>query len=235
MNKHVQPQYNYRSPNFEDSPINVEFVLIHYTAGDFKRALSHFLKPGGVSCHLLIKENGKVFELVDCWNSTAKRAFHAGESRLEFEGEIYSDFNKFSLGIELVNLNGNLLPYSDEQYEALCSCLKHLMQKYPAIKEANRVFGHEHVAGDRGKADPGILFDWKRVFSLAYPGQPVPSRNHVCPSNLADVLRKFLKVIPPEREKAVDFWHALSATTEAAIELCSHPPLQQEERGKIIS
>ncbi|MDE0092638.1 MAG: hypothetical protein OXN83_05090, partial [Oligoflexia bacterium] len=39
---------------------------------------------------------------------------------------------------------------------------------YPALKSSDRVLGHEHVAGCRGKKDPGCFFDWKRLFKKVY-------------------------------------------------------------------
>jgi N-acetyl-anhydromuramyl-L-alanine amidase AmpD len=220
MSAPLQPRTDLRSPNFQDRAIPVEFLLLHYTAGDRERALSHFMsRTRPVSCHLLIDEDGEVLELVDCWNGLARRAAHAGQSRFTLAGREYAGFNEFALGIELVNLNGNLLRFSEAQYAALATCLRHLKALYPALRDPARILGHEHVAGWRGKADPGLLFDWQRLFLDVYPGQPAPDRAAVCPQSLADALRKFLPLVPPGRDDAVRFWHALSATTEAAVAL----------------
>lgn len=210
-----------RSPNFTDFDIPVEFVVIHYTAGDLDRAFHHFLSPNseGVSCHLLIDVDGTVFELVECLGGVVKRAWHAGGSRLVLDGALYSGFNDFSIGIEIVNRNGNLIPYTDSQYKSLDECLKHLIGLYPALKNPDRILGHEQISAWRGKADPGILFDWNRVFSGIHPNLPHPDHKASCPADLADSLAKFLKVIPSNREDAVNFWHAVSATTESSIKL----------------
>jgi N-acetylmuramoyl-L-alanine amidase len=78
----MMPRTDRRSPNFEDRIIPVEFLLLHNTAGDLERALSIFEdKNKRVSCHLLVAENGEVFELVSCWSGKPKRAAHAGASR----------------------------------------------------------------------------------------------------------------------------------------------------------
>lgn len=216
----VRPRTDLRSPHFRPGSIPVEFLLLHYTAGDRERALSHFLGgPRAVSCHLLIAEDGEVLELVECWNGVAHRAAHAGESLFTLGGRELRGFNDFALGIELVNLNGNLLPYTEAQYEALTACVLHLQEVYPALRDPARVLGHEHVAGWRGKADPGRCFDWPRLFAAAYPGQPAPPRPALCPPTLAHALAKFLPLVPGERDAAVRFWHALSASTEAAVAL----------------
>ena len=74
----------------------------------------------------------------------------------------WKGFNDFSIGIELVNYNGNVFPYTDQQYEALAQVILHLKSKYSSLKQAKRIVGHEHISGFRGKADHGHLFDWKR-------------------------------------------------------------------------
>lgn len=219
------PRTDLRSPNFQDRAIPVEFLLVHYTAGDRERSLSHFMtRTRPVSCHLLIAEDGEVMELVECWNGVAKRAAHAGESRFTLHGRHYAGFNDFALGVELVNLNGNLLPFTDAQYAALAACLHHLKSLYPALRDPARILGHEHVAGWRGKADPGRCFDWQRLFREVYPEQSAAQREPVCPQSLADALAKFVPLAPPGRDEAVHFWHALSATTEAAVALQFAPP-----------
>lgn len=214
----MTPRRDVRSPYFDDRPIPVEFVLLHYTAGDLEASIPcFFAEARPVSCHLLIAEDGDVYEIVECWDGTCKRAWHAGQSRYTAGDKAYEGFNDFALGIEIVNVNGNLLPYTDLQYSALCQVLVHLKQIYPALQDPERILGHEHVAAWRGKADPGRCFDWHRVFSTVYPGQPVPARPAVCPDLLAETLARFLQITPATREDAALFWHAISATTEVAV------------------
>lgn len=221
----MTPRTDHPSPNFENRDIPVEFLVLHYTAGDLERALSIFEDPAWkVSCHLLIAEDGEVFELVPCWNGVAKRAAHAGLSRLSLDGREYTGFNDFSLGIELVNRNGNLLEFTSAQYDALVHVMRHLKAQYPSLASPQRVVGHEHVAGWRGKADPGHCFDWDRFFASCYPGEAAPLREPVCPDSLVAALRKFLPLEPTEPQARTDFWHALSATNEAAVALQFREP-----------
>lgn len=221
----MQPRCNYRSPHFDDRPIPVEFVLLHYTACNLPASLACFFDASRpVSCHLLLAEDGECYELVECWEGTCKRAWHAGQSRYTAQGSHYTAFNDFAIGIEIVNVNGNLLPYTDAQYAALSEILLHLQTIYPSLQDPARVLGHEDVAAWRGKADPGRCFDWPRLFAMSYPGLPPPQRRAVCPQSLAAALARFLPVVPAAPEDATRFWHALSATTEAAVELAFATP-----------
>ena len=170
----------YRSPHFKDQIIPVEFVILHYTAQSLKESLNIFLSPESkVSCHLLIDRDGSTYELVDCWEVRAKKAFHAGHSLWRgSENKNWKGFNNFSIGIELVNWNGNLFPYPDKQYQSLFEVLTHLKTQYPQLKNPDRLLGHEHIAGFRGKKDPGYLFDWSYLFQNVY-GESNQSKNKI--------------------------------------------------------
>ena len=161
----------FRSPHFSPSPVSPEFVVLHYTAQSLAGTLNIFLSPEGlkVSCHLLIDEKGEVYELVRCLTPPCQKAFHAGRSRQrDARGRFWRNFNDFSIGIELVNLNGNVFPYTEEQYRALFKVIEYLKSLYPNLKIHGRILGHEHIAGFRGKADPGGCFDWQRLYRRIY-------------------------------------------------------------------
>ena len=159
----------YRSPHFQDKNISVEFVILHYTAQSLKTSLEIFLGSQPVSCHLLIDRDGSVYELVECSSSVCKKAFHAGQSYfLSKEQKEWKNFNDFSIGIELVNWNGNIFQFTEEQYQSLFKVLLQLKKLYPALNDSGRILGHEHIAGFRGKKDPGYLFDWKSLFQAVY-------------------------------------------------------------------
>lgn len=162
---------DYRSPHFENQFIPVEFIVLHYTAQSFKKSLEIFLdsRSRSVSCHLLVDEKGKIYELVSCWEGNCKKAFHAGKSVFkDTKGESWQEFNNFSIGIELVNWNGNFFTFTEDQYTALFSVLNHLKRIYPALQNPDRILGHEHIASFRGKKDPGCLFNWEKLFKKVY-------------------------------------------------------------------
>ena len=103
-----------------------------------------------------------------------KKGENVKENFKETEKEInkqWKNFNAFSIGIELINLNGNLFPFTDQQYQSLFKVLNHLKNKYPALESEKRILGHEQIAGFRGKKDPGVLFDWPLLFQKVYKKQ----------------------------------------------------------------
>lgn len=180
----LSPRQEYKSPHFDSTPIPVEFLVIHYTAQSLKESLNIFLSTQAtgktVSCHLLIDREGQVFELVSCWEGICHRAFHAGKSRWTEPKQplqkTWKSFNNFSIGVELVNLNGNFYPYTKAQYESLFQVINHLKKVYPKLKDPHRILGHEHISGFRGKTDPGITFHWERLFKEVYGTTPFPER-----------------------------------------------------------
>ncbi|WP_448215400.1 N-acetylmuramoyl-L-alanine amidase [Endozoicomonas sp. 2B-B] len=204
------------SPNFDDREIPVEFLVLHYTAVDLQGTLDIVSSKGcEVSAHLVIDLDGTVYELVSCLNGTAHRAWHAGVSRWQEK----ETFNDFAIGIELVNFNGNVFPFTDAQYSALKDVIQHLQKHYPSLNDPQRILGHEQIAGFRGKADPGCYFDWDRFFSDSYPDQPRPVRESVCPKELQASLKKLQPLEPDDREQRVLFWQSINELTETSVRL----------------
>ncbi|WP_034839824.1 N-acetylmuramoyl-L-alanine amidase [Endozoicomonas numazuensis] len=204
------------SPNFDARVIPVEFLILHYTAVDLQGTLDIFSSEEcGVSAHLVIDLDGTVYELVSCLNGTAHRAWHAGVSHWQ-EKEA---FNDFALGIELVNYNGNVLPFTDAQYSALKAVIQQLRKHYPSLNDPERILGHEQIAGFRGKADPGCYFDWNRLFAESFPDQLHPVREPACPKELQASLEKLKPLEPADREQRVLFWQRVSELTETSVRL----------------
>lgn len=92
-------------------------------------------------------------------------AYHAGRSQWVVDGKTRKHINNYSIGIELEG-DGNLVEYTDYQYEFLTELVKELLALH-SIPEEN-IVGHEDVAPDR-KVDPGKLFDWKRLRKAVSP------------------------------------------------------------------
>ena len=148
---------NYYSPNFNKKirPINsVKLVIIHYTGMQSERETIKRLcnSNSKVSCHYLINQNGKIFQLV----KETHAAWHAGKSCW---GK-YKNLNENSIGIELVN-KGHKFGYTNfktKQILALVKLCKTLIKKYK-IKKKN-IVGHSDIAPSR-KIDPGEKFPWR--------------------------------------------------------------------------
>ena len=111
-------------------------IILHYTGMQSERESLKRLtnSRSKVSCHYLIGRNGKILNLV----KNEHIAWHAGKSRW---GK-YSNLNKNSIGIELVN-KGHKFGYQSftkKQIKKLILLCKSLKKKYK-IKNSH-ILGH---------------------------------------------------------------------------------------------
>jgi len=150
--------YNF-SPNYSRQARNVKFikfVIIHYTGMQSEIESIKRLKSlkHKVSCHYLINRKGKITQMV----KDKYIAWHAGKSGWKN----YSNLNKNSLGIELVNKGHriNYQNFTNIQIESLTKLCKFIKKKYRIKKE--NFLGHSDIAPLR-KIDPGEKFPWKRL------------------------------------------------------------------------
>jgi N-acetyl-anhydromuramyl-L-alanine amidase AmpD len=202
--------------------IDVEFVVLHYTVENLEDTLRLCSDPASpVSAHLVVSEEGAVHEIVPCWDGVAYRAGHAGLSRWVDEGEAWENFNDFSLGIEIVNRNGNVFPFTEAQYATLAAILLHLKERYTALHNSRRLLGHEQISGWRGKVDPGRLFNWGRVSRDVYPEDSDWDRSSACPDELAQVLATFVSEEPSDAQDVSPYWRAINRLLEASVALIS--------------
>ncbi len=222
-----------RSPNFTDLDIPVEFVVLHFTAATLQRTLDIFTDAGSeVSAHLVIDRDGSIYELVPCLGGTARRAWHAGKSRMEVstngDSQLVESFNDRSIGIELVNVNGNIFPYTEAQYASLFGVIDRLKSLYPALGRPEAIVGHEQIAGFRGKSDPGLCFEWERLFAVCYPNLGAPRRAPLCRKPFAEKMAALVRAlgVTLDRDtgeilvpKGVDpsLFEYLSALSESAL------------------
>ncbi len=158
------------SPNFDKKVIDVEFLVLHYTGCDLAKTLEIFSAPKpGVTSHFVIDSDGTVYDLgAFLKGAEILKGAHAGASSFKLLDKEWTSLNDCSIGIELVNLNGNLFEYTDAQYLALSELVTQLSRTYPKLKSADRIVGHEQIAGVRGKVDPGLCFDWQRFYDAVY-------------------------------------------------------------------
>ena len=153
--KIVQKSSPNRSRNLR-SFRDIKFVIIHYTGMQSEiESIKRLLNPKSkVSCHYLIKRNGKIIQMV----KDTRVAWHAGKSKWKK----FTNLNNNSLGIELVN-RGHEYGYqsfSNKQITSLIKLCKKLKKKY-LIKREN-FLGHSDIAPLR-KNDPGEKFPWKKL------------------------------------------------------------------------
>ena len=178
----------YYSPNFDvkaRSSKSITAIILHYTGMQSEReSLKKLTSPGSkVSCHYLIKRNGKILRLVKDKNI----AWHAGKSMW---GK-YKNLNRNSIGIELVN-KGHRYGYqtfTKAQIKKLIQLCKNLKKKY---KISNKfILGHSDVAPLR-KIDPGEKFPWNYLSSKGVGTYPKKIRQKRSSEKIKDV-REFFK------------------------------------------
>ena len=209
-------------PNQDQKTVPVEFLVLHYTATDLSNTLRIFQDARrGVSAHLVIDVDGIVYSLVDCLEGEAHRAWHAGQSRYDDGVEKWTGFNDFSIGIELVNFNGNLFPFTDAQYQSLAAVVLVLKQHYPALLNPDRVLGHEQIAGYRGKVDPGSCFDWARFWQMCYPDVQAPDHQPACPGDLQKAASDMIPFSPDDLGEKAQYWMRISSLIETAVKLAN--------------
>ncbi|MBT3701650.1 MAG: N-acetylmuramoyl-L-alanine amidase [Alphaproteobacteria bacterium] len=147
----ASPNHDSRQPGQR-----VDMLLIHYTGMETAEAAFQRLKDptAKVSAHYVIDEDGQLTRMVD----ETRRAWHAGVA--SWGG--HTDINGCSIGIELVNPGHEfgLRAFPEAQMVALENLSRRLVTRYSIPKD--RVLGHSDVAPIR-KADPGEMFDWKRL------------------------------------------------------------------------
>ena len=204
-----------RSPNFSANEIPVEFVVLHYTGCDLQKTLEIFTDPNMKVCaHFVIDPEGKVYDLGDFLNGPIKQGAHAGESLFSENGKEWRAFNQFSIGIEIVNLNGNIFEFPEVQYRALQELISSLRKRFSVLNDPQRIVGHEQIAGHRGKADPGVKFNWQKFFEMNYPNEKAPERKSRCSEKDLLWLKEEIKKNP---QSGPSFWPELSTRFEAKL------------------
>src|SRR5260221_14045355 len=114
------------SPNFNERPLPVDSIIIHYTDMiSTQKTLEWLINPKSqVSCHYLIDEEGLLYKLVE----EDKRAWHAGESY--WLGR--TNINDCSIGIELANPGHThgYTPFPEAQIDSLISLCKKIKTRW---------------------------------------------------------------------------------------------------------
>jgi len=194
----------FHSPNTDGLIIDVQFLILHYTGCSLDKTFAIFKNPEKkVSSHFVIDHKGLIYEIIPCLKKPQK-AFHACQS----VWKKWTNLNNYSIGVELVNLNGNLFDYTEAQYESLNKLIRHLQKIYPALQSPECILGHEHIAGFRGKVDPGTQFNWNKMFRKIYPSQKLPERKPVLPLYLKERFKDLTGQLD-EREKKWDTLNTL--------------------------
>ena len=161
----------------------VTCLILHHTAGSLPSSLDILQGKDPkhkVGVHYLVTDEPKprVIRLVP----ENLAAYHAGKSGW---GKL-SNLNQNSIGIEIINYDGNVYPYSDAQAEIIFALCDEIIRRHD-IKPWN-VLAHSDIAVGR-KVDPGLKFPWAKLASLGIGAWPLPNE-------VADNLRKKQNLSP---------------------------------------
>lgn len=148
-----------RSYTAKSQDSRAQYLILHYTAGDFQSSLKT-LTEGPVSSHYLVNDDPPtIYQLVD----ETRRAHHAGVSAWTGQTQL----NAASIGIEIVNLGFRNSPqgrvwfdYPQAQIDAVIWLIKKIVAEHNI--RPDRIIGHSDIAPTR-KTDPGPRFPWKRL------------------------------------------------------------------------
>ncbi|MBI5877177.1 MAG: N-acetylmuramoyl-L-alanine amidase [Chloroflexi bacterium] len=136
------------SDNYNDRPPETvpNAIVLHATVGESGPSLNWLANPvSGVSVHYLVDRDGSVYQMVD----EVQRAWHAGPS---FYNNL-SDWNNFSIGIEMVNRNDGVDPYDPRMVAATRKLCAYLVRRYAVTPDM--IVTHAMISGAiTGKSDP---------------------------------------------------------------------------------
>ncbi len=145
-------------PNHDARPrgAEIDMLIVHYTGmNSAGAALERLCDPASkVGAHYLIDEDATIYRLAP----EERRAWHAGVSF--WCGR--TDINAASVGVEIVNPGHECgyRPFPEAQMAAVVELCRDIVARHPI--PARHVLGHADVAPAR-RADPGELFDWRRL------------------------------------------------------------------------
>jgi N-acetyl-anhydromuramyl-L-alanine amidase AmpD len=145
------------SPHHGARPLftGVDCVVLHSTASDtFASTVGKFRNPKSrVSAHFVVDKDGTVVQMV----RIEDRAWHAGSSVLDDRPNV----NDYSVGIEMVNRNDGVDPYTIAQYRSVAGIIRLLRTKCD-IPTA-RIVSHAQIARPYGRKTDPRAFNWVRL------------------------------------------------------------------------
>lgn len=203
--------------NFENVEIEVQYLIIHYTVLDLEKTLNRFNhSKTKVSSHFVIDIDGTIYECVPAYSlqqasQQPKKAWHCGQS--QYQGK--ENLNNFSLGVEMINANGNFFKFTKRQYQSLIFLSQKLIEVYPNLKHPKNIIGHEQIAGHRGKIDPGFYFDWFFYLSSLFSHLDSSELKMICEQRSSlnlEELNKYKKVFNCDKNLNIKspFWEYFS-------------------------
>jgi N-acetyl-anhydromuramyl-L-alanine amidase AmpD len=151
----------HQSPNYTPGrSMAVDTVVLHHTASDnLAGTVKWFeMRESRVSAHFTVGKDGSIIQHL----STYDTAWHAGRS-LDFFGR--TSVNRFSVGIEIVNIGDGVDPYPVEQTLAVEHLISVMIRRFP-IKQ---ITSHEHIAVPPGRKPDPKGYPWPTLERFGLP------------------------------------------------------------------
>ena len=177
----------------------VTCLILHHTAGSLPSSLEILQGKDPkhkVGVHYVVTDEPKprVIRMVP----EHMAAYHAGKSAW---GKL-NGLNQHSIGIEIINYDGNVYPYSEAQADIIFALCQEIIRRHD-IKPWN-VIGHSDVSVGR-KVDPGSKFPWAKLASLGIGAWPLPnevadnlkSKRNLSPSHMRGLLSAYGYFLEP--------------------------------------
>jgi N-acetyl-anhydromuramyl-L-alanine amidase AmpD len=149
--------------------VPVTCLILHHTAGSLPSSLEILQGKDPkhkVGVHYVVTDESKPRVIRMVPENLA--AYHAGKSAW---GKL-TNLNQNSIGIEIINYDGNVYPYSDAQADIIFALCEEVIRRHD-IKPWN-VLAHSDIAVGR-KVDPGSKFPWAKLASLGIGAWPLPN------------------------------------------------------------
>ena len=183
----------------EPRNLPVSCLILHHTAGSLPSSLDILQGKDPkhkVGVHYLVTDEPKPRVIRMVPENLA--AYHAGKSAW---GKL-NGLNQGSIGIEIINYDGNVYPYSDAQAEIIFALCEEIIRRHD-IKPWN-VLAHSDIAVGR-KVDPGLKFPWARLASLGVGAWPLPNevsenlstKRNLAPNHVRSLLTAYGYVLEP--------------------------------------
>lgn len=145
----------------------VTILILHHTAGSLPSSLDKLQGKDPkhkVGIHYVVTDElrPRVIRMVP----ESMAAYHAGKSAW---GR-HIGLNQHSIGIEVINYDGNVYGYSEAQAEVLFALCSEIIRRHD-LRPWN-VVGHSDVSVGR-KVDPGSKFPWPKLAALGVGAWPL--------------------------------------------------------------
>ena len=183
----------------EPRKVPVTCLILHHTAGSLPSSLEILQGKDPkhkVGVHYVVTDEPKPRVIRMVPENLA--AYHAGKSAW---GKL-NGLNQYSIGIEIINYDGNVYPYSDAQADIIFALCDEIIRRHD-IKPWN-VLAHSDIAVGR-KVDPGSKFPWGKLASLGIGAWPLPNevsdnlkaKRNLSPTHVRALLTAYGYVLEP--------------------------------------